>query len=408
MRLSAVLPEPGPARLLAATSLLGSFGFGLYQSGSAVYFVRSAGMAENRVGLALSVAGLAGLLLGIPIGQLADRHGPRGVAIAMSVLKAVPLAAFPWTHAYWQFLAAATVFGVADAGWSVANEAIIAGVITGGARIRASAYLRSVFNVGITAGAFCAGLALASGTRAAYLALFAGCVLACLTTAASYLLLPRTPGVPPGEAPVRGLRAVRDLPYLAVAQISNVTLLSDTVLFVGLPLWLVSGTSAPPSLAAWLVALNTLLVVGLQVRTARSAETIGGAMRTQRWAFGALIVMCVLAGAAGHFSAWPASGLLVVCVVALTGGEMWGQGSRWALRFAFAPPGAQGQYGAAFRLGQIGPRVLGPICVTALTGRWHFGGWLVLAAVFLAALAAGGPVISWAERTRAVHAGSPE
>ncbi|GAA4629971.1 MFS transporter [Actinoallomurus vinaceus] len=405
---AAILPDPGPARLLALTSLLGSFGFGLYQSGSAIYFVRSAGMAENRVGLGLSLAGLAGLVFGILIGHLADRHGPRGVAIAMSVLKAAPLAVFPWVHAYWQFLLAAAVFGIADGGWSVANEAIIAGAITGSARIRASAYLRSVFNVGITAGAFCAGLALTADTRTAYLALFWGCVLASLTTAVSYLRLPRLPGVPPGEAPVRGLRAVRDLPYLAVAQISNVSLLSDTVLFVGLPLWLVSGTSAPRSLAAWLVALNTLLVVGLQVRAARSAETPTGAVRTQQWAFCALIVMCLLAGLAGYFSAWPASGLLVVSVVALTAGEMWGQGSRWALRFAFAPAGAQGQYGAAFRLGQVGPRVLGPVTVTALTSRWHFGGWLVLAAVFVAALAAGRPVISWAERTRAEPRDEPQ
>lgn len=395
-----LIADPGPGRLLVLTSLLGSLGLGLYQAGSAVYFVHVMGLSGVQVGAALSAAGLAGLAAGIPIGRFADRLGPREVTVAVCALKAVALLALPLSGNYWAFLAASVVFGIADAGWNVANEAVIAGVMSGADRVRISAQLRSIVNIGMTAGALLAGLAIAADTRAGYFVLFWGYALTSLVTAALYLRLPHVPGTGGVADSAPRLAALADLPYLVVAQVSGFALLSQTVLEIGLPLWVVTATTAPAWVVPGLVAVNTVAVVICQARFSRGAETIPGAVRTLRVAFLALIAMCVAGGVSAGLPTPAAIGLLVICVLALTAGEMWSSAARWSMRFSFAPADAQGQYGAVFRLGQIGPRVIGPLLVTALLGQWHGIGWLVLAALFGIALLAGPAAARWAQNTR--------
>ncbi|GIG61889.1 membrane protein [Longispora fulva] len=402
--LARLLPPPGPGRILIAVSLLNSLGLGLYAAGSAVYFVRSVGLSSTQVGLGLSVAGLLGLLAGLPAGRLADRIGPRRVAIGMALATAAPLACAVWTRHFWQFFAIVAVLGIFESGWIVANEAMIARVMAGADRVRTSAYLRSVFNIGLTLGALAAGVALAVATRTAYLTLIWAYLGTSVLAAALYVWLPPVPGTAPAPGEVRSRRALRDLPYLAVAQHANLTTIGDTLLGLALPLWLVSSTSAPPGLAAWLLAINTVLVACLQVRAARAADTLAGARRLQEWALAALAGTCVLAGFSGMVPRWPAVALLVASVVALTAGEMWGQGARWALRFDLAPADAQGEYGAAFRLGLLVPRAVAPVLVTALTSQWRMGGWLVLAGLFVVGIVLNRPVIGWAVRTRPVPA----
>ncbi|MEU8264347.1 MFS transporter [Micromonospora sp. NPDC048999] len=394
-----LLPEPGPGRVLVAVSLLGSVGLGLYQAGSVVFFVRSVGLSATQVGLGLSVAGFLGLVAGLPIGRLADRVGPLPVAVGTAIAKAVPLAFAVWVHDFWQFLLVICVLGVADSGWTVANEALIARIMTGAQRVRVSAYLRAVFNIGLTVGSLAAGIALGVGTRTAYASLIWAYVGTSVLGALLYLGLPAPPGQP-DRAARPGVRVFRDLPYLAVAQHSNLTTIGDTILAVGLPLWVVSATTAPPQLAGWLLAVSTLLVAALQVRAARAAETLTAARRAQEWALAAMVLTCVLAALSAVAPRWPAVALLVACVVALSAGEMWGQAARWELRFDLAPADAQGEYGAAFRLGLILPRAVAPILITALTSHWGPGGWLALAVLFGLGIATNRPVIGWALRTR--------
>ncbi|WP_163569723.1 MFS transporter [Fodinicola feengrottensis] len=334
-----LVAETSAGRLLVLTSLLGSIGLGLYQAGSAVYFVHVIGFSGVQVGSGLSAAGLAGLALGIPIGRLADRLGPREVTVAVCVLKAIPLAVFPLAGHYWVFLLTAVVFGVADAGWNVANEAVIAGTMSGSHRVRLSAQLRSIYNIGMTAGALLAGLAVAANVPAAYFGLFWGYAVTTLITAALYLRLPHVPGTGAVHASVHRLAALSDLPYLAVAQVSGLALLSETVLEIGLPLWVVTQTTAPRWLVPGLLAVNTVLVVIFQARAARGAETIPGAVRTLQISFVALIAMCVLAAVSAAVPVWAAVLVLVASVVALTGGEMGSSAARWCMRFSFAPEG---------------------------------------------------------------------
>ena len=331
------LPEPGPVRVIVTVSLVSSVGFGLYLSGSAVYFVRSVGLDPVQVGVGLSVAGLAGLPFGILVGRLADRFGSREVTLVLCAAQAVFLLAATQVRSFAAFLVVIVLLGCTESGTDVGRQAIISAVLEGADRVRVSAYSRSVFNAGFTVGVLAAGIAIGVDTRLGYMLLLLGNAATATAVCLLYLRLPRLPGARAGPA---GWSALRDVPYLLLAQTSGLTRLGGTVLSIGLPIWVVTHTEAPRPVAAWLIGVNTVLVMLLQVRASRGASTLAGATRLQRWSFVALALTCVVAGLAGGVSRWPAVALLVLAALLVTLGELWGESARWLLRYEMAAPTA--------------------------------------------------------------------
>jgi Major Facilitator Superfamily len=370
------------ARAMVVASFLSSLGLGLYVTGSTVYFVRSVGLTAFQVGAGLSVAGLVGLAAGVAAGFLADRLGPRGITVALKGLMAPLLIAFTQVRSFWAFLVIAVVLSALMVGSDVGRSAWVANLVVDQAeRARLTARTRSSFNVGFSLGLLGAGLAIAANTRPAYLALFAGAAVATAVTCPVQL---RLPGVRP-TAPSRSRgrpSALRDLPYIWVAQVSGLTRLGDTILTVGLPLWIVTRTAAPQALAAWLLIVNTVLVVLLQGRAAKRAATTAGAAVIQQWAFGVLALTCVVVWPSVGLPTVPAVAVLIAATVLITLGEIWGEGAWWALRYGLAPAGSQGQYGGVFMLGQAVPSAVGPVMVTTLTCGVGPVGWLILAGLF--------------------------
>lgn len=399
-RFTAWLPEPGPIRTIVLVSLVSSVGMGLYLSGSALYFVRCVGLSATQVGVGLSCGGIAGLVLGVPIGHLADSYGPRLVTRALTALLAVLLLAATQVHSFGTVLVVLSLLGVVEAGADIGRSAIISALVASQDRVRVSAYSRSVFNAGFSLGVLAAGVAIGVDSRPAYLSLMLGNALTAVCCWLLYSRLPRIPGNRADEDAPSMTRALRDLPYVAVAQVTGVTRLGSTVLTVGLPLWVAGHTAAPRPLAAWLIGVNTLLVVALQVRAARGATTVTAVTRLQLYAFASLTLACAGAAFTGNLARWPAVALLVVVTVLVTLGELWGESSRWLLRYELAPDAAQGQYGGVFQLGTALPTVAGPAMVTALTDHLTVTGWLVIGAVFAAGAALTRPSILWAQRTR--------
>jgi hypothetical protein len=398
------LPEPGPVRLIVTVSLISSVGFGLYLSGSAVYFVRSVGLDPVQVGAGLSAAGLAGLPFGILVGRLADRFGSRDVTLALCAAQAGLLVAATQVRSFGAFLVVIVLLGGTESGTDVGRQAIISAVLEGADRVRVSAYSRSVFNAGFTLGVLAAGIAIGVDTRPGYLLLLLGNAATAAAVSLLYLRLPRLPGSRSERA---GWSALRDLPYVLVAQTSGLTRLGGTVLTIGLPIWVVTHTEAPRPVAAWLIGVNTVLVVLLQVRASRGASTVAGATRLQCWSFVALALTCLAAGLSGLVPRWPAVALLVLAALLVTLGELWGESARWLLRYEMAAPSAQGEYGGVFQLGTAVPAVAGPALVTALPDRLALAGWLGIAAVFLVGWVLTRPAVRWAERTRDAYFARP-
>lgn len=402
--MSRLLPEPGPGRLLVLCTAVASLGNGLYVTGGAVYFVQKVGLSPGQVGLGLSLAGILALPLGVPVGHLADRFGPRGVTALFALGKAVALIAAVFARSFETYLLVAAAHGVAEQSGHVARGALVSGVMGREGRVRLSAYMRSVFNGGFSLASLAAGLVIAADSGSLYLALFWGNAVTMVLVAGLYLRLPHVPGRAPdrsgGPRERRPARAVRDVPYVLVAQVSGIARIGPTVLALGVPLWLVTHTDAPRALAAWLMLVNTLMVVFLQVRLARDADTVRGAARLQHITFLVLAVACATVTVTGALPGPVAGAVLVGAAVLFTLGEIWGEGARWGLRYELAPANAQGQYGGVFATGDALALIAGPTLVTTVPDRLGATGWLLLAAMFLAALTAGGPAVRWAERTR--------
>ncbi|MEW2553603.1 MFS transporter [Streptomyces zhihengii] len=406
--LSALLPEPGPGRLLVLCTAVASLGNGLYMAGGAVYFARVVGLSPAQIGIGLSVAGVMALVLGVPVGFLADRFGPRGTTAVLALCKAAMLVFAVFVDSFALYLVMAALLGTAEQTGHVARGALVSGVMGREGRVKLSAYMRSVFNGGFAVASLAAGFVIAVDSRSLYLGLFWGNAIAMVLVAGLYMRLPRVAPQPRQPRGRRERSAVRDVPYIMVAQVSGLARIGPTVLALGIPLWLVTHTDAPRAMAAWLMLINTLMVVFLQVYVARDADTVAGASRLQKWTFLVLAVACAVAAFSGDVPAWAAAAVLAVATVLFTLGEIWGEAARWGLRYELAPENAQGQYGGVFATGDALAVIAGPVLVTTVPDRLGAVGWLLLAALFTGSLALSGPVTRWAVRTRVPAAPAAE
>jgi MFS family permease len=404
-RVRSALPPRGSARYLTLAYFTVSVGMGLYLPASVVYFVRIVGFSSTEVGAGLSIAGLVGVLCGIPIGRLADRIGPREAAVGLSVLLALAVLALTQVRSYWEFPITAGLLAAGQAGGDISLSALIAGVFGPGETIGAAAYARVAFNAGYSVGLLCAGLAIATDNRQAYLLLFFGYAAAAIAACLPLLRLPRVAVTAHARREPKGRTSypLRDIPYVLLGQISGLTRLGDTILTVGLPLWIVTRTTAPRELATWVIAGNTVMVMLFQVRAAKAATTTAAAATIQRRAFAGLVLACVLLGWSSGIPAWVAVIILIAGAFCLTLGELWGEGAWYSLRYGLTPSHAQGGYGGVFNLGMITPTVIGPFLVVTLTSHLDVIGWLILAGIFLIGLGVSKRTITWVERTAALR-----
>jgi hypothetical protein len=248
---------------------------------------------------------------------------------------------------------------------------------------RYRSYLRALNNIAVGSGALAAGVVVQSDTRTAYVCLILGTAAAFLVSAAASSLVP---SVPPVEVPAGGSRwpALKDKPYVALTVLDGIMSIQNQVLIFALPLWIIGHTEAPRWFVGASVAVNTVLVVLLQVRVSRGVRDNTSAGRTARRAGAAFLLSTGLIAVGGGAPGWVALVVVVLGAVALTVGELWYTAASFELSFGL-PEHAQGQYSGLFAIGQglsnaIGPPVLGLVCI-----GWGEPGWLAMGALFLVA-----------------------
>ncbi|MEV7602216.1 MFS transporter [Kitasatospora sp. NPDC089797] len=394
-----LLPETSAKRAFAAATFVNQIGKGLFIAGAALFFTRSVGLPVAQVGFALGAAALIGLAAGVPVGYLADRYGPREVFRVTLFVQALAVAGLVFVRSFPSLIACLCV----------AELAVSAGTAARGPLTRAlgapnptryRSYLRALNNIAVGAGALAAGVVVQLDTRTAYVCLILGTAAAFLLSAAASSLVP---SVPPVDAPAGGSRwpALKDKPYVALTVLDGIMSIQNQVLIFALPLWIIGHTEAPRWFVGASVAVNTAIVVCLQVRVSRGVRDNASAGRTARRAGAALLLASGLIALAGGAPGWVALIVVVLGVVALTVGELWYTAASFELSFGLAPEHAQGQYSGLFAIGQglsnaIGPPVLGLVCI-----GWGEPGWFAMGAVFLVAGQAVPLVVRWSDRTRA-------
>ncbi|MEV6181308.1 MFS transporter [Streptomyces sp. NPDC052015] len=392
-----------PQRLLALAQLSNSVGDGAYYTTSALYFTQIAGLAPARVGLGLTVGWAVGSLAGVPLGRLADRHGPRGTAVLLALATGFAVASFTLVRGFLPFVLVACGYAAAQSGLAAARQALLAGLVRAGERTGLLARLQATLNAGLAVGAGLGGLALHAGTRSAYLAVFVVDAVSFLVCALLLLGLPR---VAPAEVRARGgLGVLRDRPYALVALLNTVLLLRLPLLSLVLPLWITSRTGAPAWLVSALFVLNTAAVTVFQVRAARGVTGLGSASRTLRRSGWVMAAACAVFALSAGASPWVAAGVLVLGAVLQVAAEMGQSAGSWQLSFDLAPADRVGEYQGFFGTGVTVARTLGPLLLTWLLVEWGTPGWLLLGTLTLAASYSIGPAARRAAAT--TRAGDP-
>lgn len=396
------IPGGPDGRRMLWINLVDKIGSGLWYSVTALYFVVVAGLDPARTGLLLGLGGAAGIA-GAPIaGRLADRLPLTRVLLAVQVLRAAASLLMLPAHGFWQLLPLVALGSFGERSASVLTK-LFATRVAGADRARYQAVQRTVVNVGYTVGGLAASAALAAGTAAAYRLLLLGdglsfvvvalLVARCAEPASAVRTVAVHPAPSPGATPPRGRTAPagpppspwRDAGYLGYAVLDAATFLHGIALTVGLPLWILTRTSAPHGLAASVFVVNTVIVVLLQVRLARFAATPRVAAHSLKHVAGWLLLSGALTAAAVVHDRVLATLAVLGSAVAFTVVEMIQSAVGWELSVCLAPDEAQGAYVGVYGLAQSAARCVGPLLVTSAVIAGGPAGWLAFGAVLAAA-----------------------
>lgn len=392
----------GPVRVLAVLHFLDSVGAGLFITSSAVYFVEVAHIPVALVGVGISLAGLSGFGASVLTGMAADRFGARSLLIAAMLALTGAYCAYPAVHSVLAFFCVIVLVGALEWGSAPLFHMLIMELVPEETRVDARAALRSLFNVGFSAGALLAGGIISIGGTALQ-ALPLGNALSFLLAAGAAWLLPRAKSLRPASERPSRFRALRDIPFLSVVATSSVLALHGAVLSVGVPLWILEHHVMPRNLIPLIFILNTVLVVLFQVKVARGVNSLDGAVTASRkaglFSFGACLVLAV-----GIFTSAP-----IISIVALVGvllftlAELRQSSSVFELSFKLAPDTARGEYLGAFHLHKVISATVGPTVAAFLVVNHGSLGWLIMGAIFLGGTVAISPAVHWARKDTATY-----
>ncbi|MFJ1678978.1 MFS transporter [Streptomyces sp. NPDC088251] len=412
-------------------------GSGLWAASSVLYLTFVTHLSAQQIGVLLGVAGVAGIA-GSPLaGRLAGRFPVRPLLIGCHLLRLVTLALVLMCDGFDALLPVVAVTYLGDRA-AKTLEMLFATRTAGARRVAYQALSRSAANAGYGLGAGIAALGLAVGTGGAYRALILGNALSFLVAAVLVWRtnepreetvevagaangprpepqpeplrsephpqphlhpqpLPHTqphphpqplsqsqPHPQPLSQPQRPARRAspwRDRGYLTFVLLDIPMNLDDSVLGVGLPLWLVNRTSAPHALVPVFLVINTVMVVALQISVSARAEGPRRATRAVLLYGGLMFVCCAFLAVATRGGTWVATAVLLAAALVVTLAELMRSVSSWELAVLLAPENARAEYLGVAGMSQSIQKSAGPPLLTGVVMAAGPAGWLVLGAL---------------------------
>jgi MFS family permease len=381
--LIAQLREP-PGGRNAQTMLLAlavdRAGSGMWSASSVLYFTFVEHLTARQIGLLLGAAGLAGIA-GSPLaGRLAARFPVRPLLIGCHLLRLATVGLLTLVTGLGALapLVAATYLGDRAAKML---EMLFAARTAGERRGVYQALSRSSANAGYAVGAGIAAAGVAVGTADAYRILILGDALS-FAVAASLVWRTREPTAtadPPATAtPARPAGPWRDRGYLLFVLLDIPMCIDDSVLNVGLPLWLVTRTAAPHALVPAFLIVNTVMVVALQVSVSARAEGPREATRAVLLYGVVMCACCAVAAAAAHGGVWVAAAVMLAAAMLDTLAELMRSVSSWELAVLLAPEHARAPYLGVAGMSQSIQKSAGPPLLTGVVMAAGSVGWVVL------------------------------
>lgn len=381
---------------MAVSTLVNTFGNGLFTVVSVLYFTRILDFSATQIGLAFTIAGVVQVLSAFPSGYIADRVNPVVIsAISYVVLGLLSLMYFV-IETYMAFVVLLGLIGFLDGVSRTAKQTVIARIADPDGKVRLRAYLRAVTNFGIALGSVVGGIALTIDTREIYLSMVALDAATYLVTALIVLRLPAISPHPEAREHKVTL-AMRDKPYVALAIANAVMSMHYMILDIVLPLWVLHYTEAPKVIVAIVFIINTVVVALFQVRASQGTDEVLPAAYAIRASSLILAISCLLYASSGLIK----SALLAALVLAIGGfvhvvGELRQAAGSWGIGFGLPPESAQGQYQAVWGLGFSLNAMFAPIVLTYLCIEVGYLGWIVLGGVLLSAGFITVPLTQWA------------
>ncbi|TQJ17523.1 MFS transporter [Kribbella jejuensis] len=392
------LPK-GPVRSLGAAGLLNSVGDGAFATISVIYLVQYVGLPAHQVAVGLTIAGAVALLVGVPLGMLGDRVGPRPVFVGLCLVEGCAVLAYGVVGGWWSFLVVAVLAATATRATAGVRNGFIAHLTTGAERLRTRAFLRSVNNTGTAIGAALGGIALLGSSEALLRLLLAGDAL---TFAIVAIVVGRIPYRRSRSGSVSGgLRlVVGNWPFLAASLSQGLLSINCTLLTVALPLWIVTRAIVPNETISLLVGGSTVLGILLQVPVSGLADSPRGAVRSTAAAGVLAAAACLIymtSAGAGRTAA-----LVLLCVGSAVRlfGELLQTSGGWSMSFSAPPPGRECTYQAVYSSAFTVATALGPLLAGWIASEPDGRGWLTAAVLFavLGPLAAGASAAVFRDR----------
>lgn len=396
-KLSAVLPQNALERNLAISTFVNTFGNGLFLVISVLYFTRILGFSAQQIGIALTIGGLAELLVTIPAGHVADRISPRTIAITTGVLFAVWEASFFFITSYAAFIGVLVIQGILDGFSRTSRQAIYARVAEPEDRVRLRAYLRSMTNVGIGLGSAVGALAIAVDERWMYFVVIGIDIATYLFSATLLTRIPNIEAHPQAREHHWSL-AMRDRPFVLLTILNSVLATHFILLDTVIPLWIIHDTQAPKAMIAITFVINTAMAATLQVKMSKGTEDVQVAARSIQRASWLLLAACAAYGVTAHINMWlVVSAVLVVGAALHVLGEILHAAGGWGISMGLPPESAMGQYQGLWLFGQSIGTMIAPALLTAIVIGHGSTGWLTIGIVYVCAGALLGIVIRKAQ-----------